>query len=145
MSWPKTLRIGRTQIDVDSWAEVKEAIEVFGADVAFHASEVSPDDVITRPAVSSRSSNHSSFSATDRTLLEQFLEAGPRGVLTSSLGQALGKRGKGIRPALEVWSRRVGLVTEQDATAFEQVKRFDGRGYRMVDHYLRAASQLLGR
>lgn len=77
--------------------------------------------------------------------MEQFIEAGPRGVLTSSIGHALGKRGKGIRPALELWSRRVGLVTEQDATAFETVKRFDGRGYRMVDHYLRAASQLLGR
>src|SRR5436305_1699349 len=135
MAWPKTLRIGRTQIDVDSWEEVKEAIEALGPDIAFLSAEVPTDDIAQRPQLPSRSAYGSLFSATDRTLMEQFIEAGPRGVLTSNIGQALGKRGKGIRPALEVWSRRVGLVTEQDATAFEQVKRFDGRGYRMVDHY----------
>jgi hypothetical protein len=143
MAFPKMVQIGIMRFPVDSWEELKDAYAVFGSDVSVVS--VESRDEAPRRAGNGASSSPAGLSATDRTLLEQFVEAGSRGVLTSSIGQALGKRGKGIRPALEGWSRRVGLVTEEAATAFETVKRFDGRGYRMVDHYLRAASGMLGR
>jgi hypothetical protein len=145
MAWPKVLHIGGMQVEVDSWDEVKEAYSVFGSGIAVVSAETVSEYEARRSTQQQRPTNSSSLSPTDRALLEQFVEAGARGVLANSIGQALGKRGKGIRPALEGWSRRIGLVTEQDAVAFESVKRFDGRGYRMVDHFLRAANQMLGR
>jgi hypothetical protein len=140
VAFPKTIEIGGIKVQVDSWQEIREAIAELGADVA----------VVTGDREDAHRSNSGGAVAarlppTDRSLLEQFIEAGSRGVLTQTLGHALGARGKGVRPALDRWSRRVGLVTEENATAFEAVKRFDGRGFRMLDHYLRAASQLLGK
>jgi hypothetical protein len=132
------IEIRGVKVPVDSWEEIRDAIEAFGGEITVTSGEGSQDNA-------RRSVQPSGLSPTDRTLLEQFIEAGQRGVLTQHLGHALGKRGKGIRPALERWSRRIGLVTEEQATAFEPMKRFDGRGFRMVDHYIRAANQLLGR
>jgi hypothetical protein len=141
MAWPKIIEVGGIKVPVDSWDEVREAIETFGRDITVSQGESREDNGQRRtPPL-----HASGLTATDRTLLEQFIQAGPRGVLTKEIGQALGKRGKGVRPALEGWSRRIGLVTEQGATAFEPVKRYDGRGFAMVDHYLRAAGAMLGR
>jgi len=141
MAWPKMIEIGAMRVPVDSWDEVREAFEMFGGSAAFTGPEQKEEHGHRR----SGTNNGSGLSPTDRSLLEQFTEAGDRGVLTGNLGHALGKRGKGVRPALEAWSRRVGLVTETGASAFEPVKRFDGRGFKMVDHYIRAATQMLGR
>jgi hypothetical protein len=58
---------------------------------------------------------------------------------------ALGKRGKAIRPALDAWSRRINLVTEPNASAFEAIKRYDGRAFRLNAHYLAIAEAILGR
>jgi hypothetical protein len=141
MAWPKVIEVGGIKVPVDSWEEVREAIETFGRDITVSQGESRDENGQRR----TQPSHISGLSPTDRTLLEQFIQAGPRGVLTKEIGQALGKRGKGVRPALEGWSRRIGLVTEQGATAFESVKRFDGRGFAMIDHYIRAASGMLGR
>jgi hypothetical protein len=144
MAWPKMIEVRGVRVPVDSWDEVREAIETFGGDITVSSTEQRDEGGSFRRGIA-LSGLPKGLSPTDRSLLEQFVEAGTRGVLTQHLGQALGKRGKGVRPALESWSRRVGLVTEEGATAFDAVKRFDGRGFRMVDHYLRAASQMLGR
>lgn len=144
MAWPKIIEIAGIKVPVDSWAELKEAIQEFGPELVNAATSSSSDE---SPSAVRRSAEHPSvpgLSHGDRTLLTQFIEAGERGLLTGQLSQALGKRGKGVRPALEKWSRRVGLVTEDNASAFEPVKRFDGRGFRMVDHYRRTAASMIG-
>ena len=138
MAWPKIIDIGGVKVPVDSWAEIREAIEEFGGS----PSTISEGDYQARPGPEPTASglNHG-----DRTLLVQFIEAADRGLLTGQLTQALGKRGKGVRPALEKWTRRIGLVTEDNASAFETIKRFDGRGFRMVEHYRRTAASMIGK
>lgn len=79
-----------------------------------------------------------------RALLQQFVEAGSRGLLTSHVGPAVGKEGKGIRPALERFAKDIGLVTNEGAHAFEAVKRADGRGFKLVDVCLQTARAMLG-
>jgi hypothetical protein len=145
MTWPKIVDIRGMKVPVDSWAELKEAIQEFGSDLSAVVSEgigVADRVDASLPQGDTRATglNHG-----DRTLLTQFIEAADRGLLTSQLAQALGKKGKGVRPALERWSRRIGLVTEENASAFEAVKRFDGRGFVMVDHYRRTAASMIGR
>lgn len=146
MAWPKMLIFpDGMRIEVESWDEIREAREALGGDFAVGGAPTegpSPSDSTPRRA-SANGATH--LTPHDRSLLEQFAEAGHRGVLTQSLGQAIGAKGKGIRPALERWSRKIALVTEATASAFEPVKRFDGRAYRMADHYIRAANQMLGR
>jgi len=61
------------------------------------------------------------------------------------MGPMLGAFGKGIRPALNAWSRKIGLVTESNANAFEPVNRGpEGRGHRMLEVYIEAARSMLG-
>lgn len=139
MAWPKIIEIGGIRIPVDSWAEVKEAIGELGSDLV-----VSEMPSFSQPRREENGSAQA-MSHGERQLLIQFIEAGERGMLTQQIGQALGKQGKGVRPALERWSRKIGLVTEEQATAFEQIKRFDGRGFRMTDHYRRTGSSMIGR
>jgi hypothetical protein len=145
MAWPKIVEImngtGIIKVPVDSWAELKEAMSEFGTLLLGISSA---DDAVSRPEQNS-TSGAVSLNHGERTLLVQFVEAAERGLLTGQLSQALGKKGKGVRPALEKWSRRIGLVTEENTTAFEPVKRFDGRGFRMLDHYRRTAASILGR
>ena len=141
-SWPKTLRVGAVSIDVASWEEVDEAIARYGGK---HEISATPSDHSGADNSQRHGRAANGLSQTDQALLEQFVEAGDRGVLASHVAQALGKKGKGTGPALEAWTRKIGLVTEENASAVERHKRFDGRAYRMTDHYLRAGSLLLKR
>jgi len=142
MAWPKIIDIGGIKVPVDSWAELKEAIQEFGpAGITSVVEDSSGQRAETNGATSSPSGlNHG-----DRTLLIQFIDAAERGLLTSQLSQALGKKGKGVRPALERWSQKIGLVTAEGITAFEPIKRFDGRGFRLTDHHRRMGASMLGR
>jgi hypothetical protein len=143
VAFPKTIEIAGIRVQVDSWQEIREAVEELGGNVAVPSGEGADGDAPPRRDPSNHA--RSGLAPTDRALVEQFVEAGARGVLTQTLGNAIGARGKGVRPALDRWSRRVQLVTEENASAFEPVKRFDGRGFRMTEHYLRVAAQMLGR
>ena len=136
MAWPKTITIGSMKVEVDSWEEIREAIAVFGSDQVT-ASAGSPEKRNPPP-------KENNLSPTDSTLLRQFVEAGRRGVLTATVAEALGAQGKAIRPALDVWSRSIGLVTSDNVSAFENYKRWDGRAYRMTGHYLLVAQKMLG-
>jgi hypothetical protein len=78
----------------------------------------------------------------DRALLQLFVEGGARGVLTSQIGPVLGAQRKGIRPALERWSRRIGLVST--GSAFAPVRRGEGRAYQLSDVHLAGARHMLG-
>src|SRR6185312_5648149 len=139
MAWPKLIDFGGVMIPVDSWAELKEAIQELGPSVV-----VMSEGAANRVSASQKQEGGSQLSHGDRTMLLQFVEAGSRGILTGQLAQAVGKKGKGVRPALEKWSRKIGLVTEENTSAFEAVKRFDGRGFKMIEHFRRIASSMLG-
>lgn len=139
--WPKTIVIRGVGIPVESWEEMDELLKRYGSEgpIVIHGAEQKgpgPKKKLT--------SSPSALSATDQSLLQQFVEGGAKGVLTTHIGPALGRKGKGIRPALEQWSRRIGLVTEERASAFKPVKTSKGRGFRLEDVYLRAARQMLG-
>lgn len=139
MGWPKIIEIGGIKVPVDSWAEVREAQQELGSGVIL--SDSAP---ITQARREENGSHGAPMHHGDRTLLIQFIESGDRGLLTQQIGQALGTRGKGVRPALGRWSRKIGLVTEENASAFEAIKRFDGRGFKMLEHYRRTAGAMLG-
>jgi hypothetical protein len=143
MAWPKTIEIGNIKVSVDSWEEIRDAIAVFGSD-GFTVSNQSGEKPNGLSGGGGSGAN-SSLSPADRTLLQQFVETNGRGVLIATVGEALGAHGKGIRPELERWSRRIGLVISENATAFDKHKRYDGWAYRMTDHYIRTANQILGR
>lgn len=138
MSWPKIIEVGGVKVPVDSWAELREAIQELGQGLV--VSESPQSGLRREDPPNSSGINHG-----DRTLLNQFIDAADRGILTQQLGQALGKQGKGVRPALERWSRKIGLVAEDNVTAFEAIKRFDGRGFRMLQHYRMTGAAMLGR
>jgi hypothetical protein len=145
LSFPKVIDYFGIKVTVDSWAELREAIQELGLGGGVVSEE---GGMPTGPSIGHRSEQppgSSGLSHADRTLLTQFIEAGDRGMLTQQLSHAMGKKGKGVRPALERWSRQINLVTQEGASAFETVKRFDGRGFRMVDHYRRTASSMIGR
>jgi hypothetical protein len=136
--WPKVVVIRNIGIPVESWEEMDEIIRRYGSGVEPASSD--EGEGTKRP---SSGRPLGKMNPTDRTILEQFVEGGTRGVTTNQIGPALGRQGKGIRVALEAWSRRIGLVTEEGASAFEPIQRADGRGFRMVDVYLRAARSML--
>jgi hypothetical protein len=140
MAWPKIIEIGGIKVPVDSWSELREAIQ----ELSGQGFTVLPDEEGQTRKVEPIG-HGSNLNHTDLTLLKQFIEAGERGLLTSQLAHALGKKGKGLRPALERWSRHIELVTQDNASAFEPVKRFDGRGFRMVDYYRQTAASMIGR
>lgn len=137
--WPKTVRVGAVSIEVQSWEDLDEVVERYGGGM-------DRSDTGSNANKASETNKHrTNLSQTDQALLEQFVDAADRGVLVTVIASALGKRGKGTGPALEAWSRKVGLVTEENASAFERHKRFDGRAYRMTGHYLRTAALILGK
>ena len=140
--WPKIVMVGKIGIPVHDWEEMDEVIRRYGENVRVDSSEQTTQT--EAPSPKQTSTRAAWLSHTDRTILEQFVEGGSRGVTTSQIGPALGKQGKGIRVALESWSRKIGLVTEAGASAFEPIQRADGRGFRLLDVYLQAARSMLG-
>lgn len=141
MGWPKTIVIRGVGVPVDSWEELDELVGRYGGE-ALIVAQGEPGELKVRPK--SHGQGGAQLSPSERALLQQFVEAGSRGLLTTQIGPAVGKKGKGIRPALDRWSRRIGLVTEDGASAFEPVKRMDGRGFRMADVYIQGARTILG-
>jgi len=132
--WPKAIVIRGVEIPVESWEELEEIVRRYGK-----------GPQLKDPAPGRKGDlASSSLSHSDRSLLEQFVQREDRGVLNTQIGTALGREGKGIRPELDAWSRRIGLVTQEGASAFERVQTAQGRGYRLVGVYLQAARSMLG-
>jgi hypothetical protein len=133
--WPRVITVRGIEVAINSWDEFDELVRRYGVEAPLPsgASENQPI-----PERKSGKLNH-----TDASLLQQFADAGKSGVPTSDIGPVLGKVGKGIRPALDAWSRRIGLVTEDKASAFEPSKGAKGRGFRLVGIYVRSAKSML--
>lgn len=145
MPWPKTIVVRGLQITVDDWEELDEAIQRYGGEPLILTPAASKGDGQRdgRESLVQRHT-HSTLGPQDRALLQQLVEGGRRGVLTAHVGRVLGARGKGVRPALERWSRQIGLVTGDGGSAFAPVRRNDGRAYRLSEVHLRGAREMLG-
>lgn len=145
MSWPKAIVVRGLQISVDDWEELDEAIQRYGGEPLILTTVAARND---SPKEGRESSSprptHSSLGPQDRALLQQLVEGRGRGVLTAHIGPVLNARGKGLRPALERWSRQIGLVSVDGGSAFTPVRRNDGRAYRLTEVHLRAAREMLG-
>jgi hypothetical protein len=137
--WPKTVYIKGIGISVGSWEEMDEVVSRYGTEgpVVIQGQAGAGDP--------GRPQARGNLTAADQSVLQTFVDAGTRGVLTSQIGPAIGKRGKGIRPALDLWSRKIGLVDAEDVSAFESVKGTEGRGFRLTGVYLEAGKRMLGR
>ena len=141
MAWPKIIEIGGMKVPIDSWEELKDAYYA----VTAYGIPLTESEDANGTVRKNDSSGVPGLNPGDKTLLAQFVEAADRGLLTGQLAQAVGKKGKGVRPALERWSRRIGLVTDENTSAFAPVKRFDGRGFIMTDHFRRTAASMIGK
>ncbi len=130
--WPRNIRIQGIDVPVYSLDELHSLIQQYGDSHA--PSDKPPGEPIKKKA-------NVSLSNSDRALLERFVEGGKRGLSNKELADALNKQGKSIRPALEAYGIRVGLLEE--GFAFVAVVRADGRGYRLNDHALRVAHSVL--
>lgn len=137
--WPKDITVKGVKLPVDSVEEFidlvkrldNEGIDIIGGG----------EKVEGKPKGAAGSC---SLDATDKALLSQFYEGGRRGLPNNHIAEVIGKRGKGMRPALEAWSRKIGLASSGTVAAFEPMMRADGRGYRIKDSYMRAAKNILG-
>ena len=135
--FPKKVVIRGIETEIQSWEELDEFLDRYGSAEVVRT--------ITPPSTNNSRKDTSSLTPTDRTLLEQFITNGERGILNKDLGQVLGAKRKGIRPALERWSRHIGLVTGEAGSAFEPVNLgVLGRGHRLTDLYIRTAKSMLG-
>lgn len=145
MPWPKTIVVRGLQITVDDWQELDEAIQRYGGEPLILTTAASRAEATKegRDGGPQRQA-HSTLGPQDRALLQQLVEGSSRGVLTALIGPVLGARGKGLRPALERWSRQIGLVTADTGSAFAPVRRNDGRAYRLTEVHLRGAREMLG-
>src|SRR2546422_7665224 len=92
MEWPKLILVRGIQVPISSWEELDELVEKYGGEALV---VTTPQGDASRPK-----GRKSKLDPDDRSLLEAFVEGGPRGVPTGSIGPALGAHGKGIRPAL---------------------------------------------
>lgn len=145
MPWPKIIVVRGLQITVDDWEELDEAIQRYGGEPLILTAAASRTDSPREGREGSQQRQpHASLGPQDRALLQQLVEGAQRGVLTAQVGPVLGARGKGVRPALERWSRKIGLVTGEGGSAFAPVRRNDGRAYRLSEVHLRGAREMLG-
>jgi hypothetical protein len=80
----------------------------------------------------------------DRIILERFVAGGSNGVHTTELGHLLGKQGKGVKPALDRWAKRIKLVVEDNSgDPFEKARPDGDRGWRLRSALLPVAAALL--
>ncbi len=138
MGWPRMIYVRGLGIPVESWDEIDELVKRYGSDVEGLAA-MERESALAPVTPTGRSG----LGPSDQALLSRFVEAGRRGIPTGDLSTALGRRGKAIRPALDSWSRKIRLVSELGVTAFEATRGARGRGFRLTDHFLRAARNLL--
>lgn len=136
-NWPKTIYVKGLGIAVNSWDEVDELIKRYGVQ-----GPMVIDSGSKSTAERHQKSDH--LTASDTGLLKLFVSSPTRGVRTKSIGEVLGTSRRGIKPALDAWARKIKLVDHVTGTAFEPVKRADGRGYRLLAAYVQSGKALLG-
>ena len=137
--WPRTIYIRGVGIPVDSWEEIDDLLKRYG--------DISGQDLLglgTRDVVPMAKKTPTALNHADKALLKSFADSKKRGLLNKEIGQALGREGKSIRPALHDWSQKVGLTDRAGPLPFEATSSPYGRGFRLNEHSLKVAHSLLG-
>jgi hypothetical protein len=129
-------------IEVDSLEGVDELMSRYGgATAASHQAEDRKPHTAHTPE---HHLNHHAHSPQDKVLLRRLVAAGNAGIEASAVGDLLGKKGKGIRPALRAWCSRVKLSTDGGGDAFEPKRVGTKRGFRIRTNFLEVARTLDG-
>lgn len=136
--FPKMIPVKGVPVPVDSWEELDELIQRYGADVSLIDTEKAESQ--------SRSQGHRThhLPTADRAILKKFVERESKGLLNKDLGAFLGVEGKSIRPALRKWAVKIKLAESEDVRVFEPFSRPDGRGYKLSAAFMHVARALLG-
>jgi hypothetical protein len=71
------------------------------------------------------------------------VEAGDNGILTTVLGDWLGRRGKAVGPALGQWAIRIGLVTDQGNSPIEKSRPDGARGWKLKSSFIQMGKKIL--
>jgi hypothetical protein len=134
------IRIGALEIIDPSWEELEQLIQRFGGD--FQSSDIDEGENSELPR---RRNGGASAAASDRVVLERLISAGNAGIPTQELGEILGRRGKSIRPGLQAWAVRIGLLTDKNIDPFEETRVGSRRGARLKPSFQPVARELLNR
>ncbi len=107
-------------------------------------------EMINNPAPEkNRNGNGSTLSeaggtpARDRLILEKLVESGDTGILTTVLGDWLGRKGKAVGPGLLQWAIRVGLVTDDTNNPVEKARPEGARGWKLKSSFIPYGKKLL--
>ena len=137
--WPRTIYIRGVGIPVDSWEEIDELLNRYG--------DISGQDLLglgKRDIASIAKKIQTDLNHADKALLKSFADSKKSGLLNKEIGQAVGRTGKSIRPALHDWSRKIGLTDPTGPLPFEATSSPYGRGFRLNEHSIKVARSLLG-
>lgn len=129
------VRIRGVEVVCESLDDVDQIIDRYGG---------------TANETAARSVNHGApvanvGTASDVALLRSMVNAGTGGLLSETIGQMLGKKGKGIPPALFRWAMRVGISQTDTGDALEATRPQGARGWRLREGALTVAKEILER
>jgi hypothetical protein len=111
--------------------------------VSRYGDVIAAGDVVPR-VPKNQNSDVPEVAAADTVLLQKLVEAS-EGVTTNDIGDLLGRRGKSARPALREWSKRIGLVSDENIEAFEEARVGTQRGLRLKASFRDLARHILER
>lgn len=134
------VKIGNLEITVETLDELDGLVQRYGT--ASVDAGPQPDGQKSA-AAGGGNKPHVGNKPADGVVLQKLIDAGTNGVPTNVLGEMLGKRGKGARGALRIWSKRVGLSSDDNLDVFEDCRSGTKRGIRLKPSFLDVAKSLL--
>jgi len=134
------VRIGNLEVTDITPEELDELVKKYGGGLPDAAPAKQSGHTAHAPASVNKSPSGST--AQDATVLKSLIHAGAGGVLTATLGELLGKRGRGTRGALRRWSKRIGLNSDENLDTFEECRVGSQRGIRLKTSFLEVAKTL---
>jgi hypothetical protein len=135
------VKIGSLEITVETLDELDQLVQRYG-NASIETVAQTGDGHKPSPA-GAGSKVHVGSKPADGVVLQKLIDAGTNGVPTNVLGEILGKRGKGARGALRIWSKRVGLSSDDNLDVFEDCRSGTQRGIRLKSSFHDVAKSLL--
>lgn len=133
------LKYGNLEFSDLTWDEVEQLVTRFGA---AGESESSSNGSATTTQSTTGSTAAGSSNTADRSILAKMIAAGESGVLTTVLGDLLGKRGRAIPSGIAQWSIRIGLSGSEDVLAVEPARPEGKRGWRIKASMMHLAQEI---
>jgi DNA adenine methylase len=133
------VKIGNLEITVETLDELDELVKRYG-NASIETSPQTGDG--HKPNVTGAGGKQVGSKPADGVVLQKLIDAGTNGVPTNVLGEILGKRGKGARGALRIWSKRVGLSSDDNLDVFEDCRSGTQRGIRLKSSFHDVAKSL---